>query len=168
MPMKNMPSVLQWFFAGDKTFLQTNGNCPPLVLKSRHSSNWFPNPTEQNEFLIVSFPCPPAQSLYRKGLCPFSTFFWHCNASDHFAPLHPGGGGLRIWVGILVVLLRGVSFGFWSHLGCSGHMYIFSSLLGVKKSLGHAQIGLLYGFNSKCPTSIPTPFICGVLPTGSA
>ena len=24
MPMKNMPSVLQWFFAGDKTFLHTD------------------------------------------------------------------------------------------------------------------------------------------------
>ena len=39
------------------------------------------------------------------------------------------------------------------------------SLLGVKKSLGHAQIGLLQGFNSKFPTTIPTPFICGVPPT---
>ena len=29
-------------------------------------------------------------------------------------------------------------------------------LLEVKKSLGHAQIGLLWGFNSKFPTSIPT------------
>ena len=38
------------------------------------------------------------------------------------------------------------------------------SLLGVKKSLGHAQIGLLQGFNSKFPTSIPTPFICEVPP----
>ena len=38
------------------------------------------------------------------------------------------------------------------------------SLLGVKKSLGHAQIGLLYGFNSKFLTRIPTPFICGVNP----
>ena len=38
------------------------------------------------------------------------------------------------------------------------------SLLGIKKSLGHAQIGLLQGFNSKFPTSIPTPFICGVPP----
>ena len=36
------------------------------------------------------------------------------------------------------------------------------SLLGVKKSLDHAQIGLLWGFNSKFPTSIPTPFICRV------
>ena len=40
-------------------------------------------------------------------------------------------------------------------------MYIFWSLLGVEKSLGHAQIGLLYAFNSKFPKSIPTPFICG-------
>ena len=38
------------------------------------------------------------------------------------------------------------------------------SLLGVKKSLGHAQIGLLQGFNSKFQTSIPTPFICEVPP----
>ena len=32
------------------------------------------------------------------------------------------------------------------------------SFRGVKKSLGQAQIGLLWGFNSKFPTSIPTPF----------
>ena len=38
------------------------------------------------------------------------------------------------------------------------------SIRSQKKSLGHAQIGLLYGFNSKFPTSIPTPFICGVPP----
>ena len=36
-------------------------------------------------------------------------------------------------------------------------MYIFSSLLGVKKSLGHAQIDLLQGFYSKFPTSIGVP-----------
>ena len=40
-------------------------------------------------------------------------------------------------------------------------MYIFWSLLGVEKSLGHAQIGLLYAFNSKFPKSIPPPFIGG-------
>ena len=38
------------------------------------------------------------------------------------------------------------------------------SLLGVKKSLGYARIGLFLGFNSKFPPSIPTPFICGVPP----
>ena len=82
-----------------------------------------------------------------------------------------GGGGTPHMkgVGMLVVSLRGVNFGFWSHLGCSGQnaiifsreglvqgctrknikIYIFIvcvltwSLLGVKKSLGHAQIGLL-------------------------
>ena len=37
-------------------------------------------------------------------------------------------------------------------------------LLGVKKSLGHAQIGLLQGFNSKFLTSIFITFICGVAP----
>ena len=34
----------------------------------------------------------------------------------------------------------------------------------VKKGLDHAQIGLLKEFNSKFPTSIPTPFICRVPP----
>ena len=38
------------------------------------------------------------------------------------------------------------------------------SLLGVKKSLGYAQIGLFQGFYSNFPTSIPTPFICRVPP----
>ena len=38
------------------------------------------------------------------------------------------------------------------------------SLLGVKKSLGHAWIGLFLGFHSKFPTSIPIPFLCGVPP----
>ena len=78
--------------------------------------------------------------------------------------LHPGGGGG--WM--LVISPRGVNFGFWSHLGCSGQNAItFSrkglfqgctrsnidklfvcvlkwSFLGVKKWLGHAQFGLLY------------------------
>ena len=88
-------------------------------------------------------------------------------------------------VGMLVVSLRGINFGFWSHLGCSGQNAIIfsreglvqgctrktyivcvlsSSFLGVKKSLGPFQIGLLQGFNLKFPTSIPTPFICGVPP----
>ena len=39
-----------------------------------------------------------------------------------------GGGGLRIkGAGMLVVSLRVVNFGFWSHLGCSGlNAIIFS------------------------------------------
>ena len=42
--------------------------------------------------------------------------------------------------------------------------FLGGSLLGAKKSLFHDQIGLLWGFISKFPTSIPTPFICGVPP----
>ena len=41
------------------------------------------------------------------------------------------------------------------------------SLLGVKKSLGHAQIGILQWFNSKFTMSNPTPFICRVSPPPS-
>ena len=73
----------------------------------------------------------------------------------------PGGTPHMKGVGMLVVSLRGVNFGFWSHLGCFGqnpsylglhekkykNTYIVCGLtwplLGVKKSLGHAQIGLL-------------------------
>ena len=33
-----------------------------------------------------------------------------------------------------------------------------------QKSLGHAQIGLLQGFNSKLPTRIRTPFVCSAPP----
>ena len=71
---------------------------------------------------------------------------------------------------MLVVSLRGVNFGFWSHVGCSGQNAIIFSreglvkvslglhvkkyknmcivcvltwcLLGVNKSMSHAQIGL--------------------------
>jgi len=36
------------------------------------------------------------------------------------------------WTRMLVVSLRGLNFGFWSRLGCSGQNFIF---LGVKVSL---------------------------------
>ena len=34
-------------------------------------------------------------------------------------------------VGMLVVSLRGVNFGFWSHLGCSGQKAIIFSRKGL-------------------------------------
>ena len=57
------------------------------------------------------------------------------------SPWGRGGGGTRHMkgVGMFVVSLRGVNFGFWYHLIC----IFFWSLVGVKKSLGLAQIGLL-------------------------
>ena len=46
--------------------------------------------------------------------------------------LFPRGGTPHMkGVGMLVVSLRGVNFGFWSHLGCSGqNAIIFSRLAG--------------------------------------
>ena len=44
-----------------------------------------------------------------------------------------GGGGTphMKWVGMLVVSLRGVNFGFWSHLGCSGQNAIIFGRKGL-------------------------------------
>ena len=96
--------------------------------------------------------------------------------------------------GMLVVSLSDANFGFWSHLGCSGqnatifshkgcakkykNIYIFQLILFTpfmqskfkmvsfegQKRLGHAQIGHLYRFTSKFPTSIPAPVSCGSPP----
>ena len=35
------------------------------------------------------------------------------------------------WVGMLIVSLRGVNFGLWSHLGCSGQNAIIFSREGL-------------------------------------
>ena len=46
----------------------------------------------------------------------------------------PGGGGGDSdmkWTGMLVVSLRGVNFGFWSRLGCSGQYFIIFSRQGL-------------------------------------
>ena len=46
----------------------------------------------------------------------------------------PGGGGGDSdmkWTGMLVVSLRGVNFGFWSRLGCSGQNVIIFSRQGL-------------------------------------
>ena len=78
-----------------------------------------------------------------------------------------------------VVSLGDVNFEFCHHLGCSGQNAIIFIRKGLvqcctrwnikiyiclkmvffrgQKSFGHAQVGLLYGFNSKFPTSIPAP-----------
>ena len=47
-------------------------------------------------------------------------------------PRGEGGGTPHMkWVGMLVVLLRGINFGFWSHLGCSGQNTIIFSREGL-------------------------------------
>ena len=50
-----------------------------------------------------------------------------------FVGTTPGGGGtphMKV-VGMLVVSLGGVNFGFWSHLGCSGQNAIIFSREGL-------------------------------------
>ena len=43
-----------------------------------------------------------------------------------------GGGDSHMkWTGMLVVSLRGVNFGFWSRLGCSGQNVIIFSRQGL-------------------------------------
>ena len=42
-----------------------------------------------------------------------------------------GGTPHTKWVGMLVISLRGVNFGFWSHLGCSGQNAIIFSREGL-------------------------------------
>ena len=38
---------------------------------------------------------------------------------------------MKVVVGILIVSLRGVNFGFWFHLGCSGQNAIIFSCEGL-------------------------------------
>ena len=50
-----------------------------------------------------------------------------------FVGTTPEGGGtphMKV-VGMLIVSLRGVNFGFWSHLGCSGQNAIIFSREGL-------------------------------------
>ena len=51
-------------------------------------------------------------------------------------------------VEMLVVSLRGVNFGFWSRLGCSGQNTIIFSRKGLFKGCSRKNIKKLYIFNS--------------------
>ena len=53
--------------------------------------------------------------------------------TEHLTKNSPGGGGTPRMkgVGMLVVSLRGVSFAFWSHLGCSAQNAIIFSREGL-------------------------------------
>ena len=49
----------------------------------------------------------------------------------YFTPPPPGGTPHMKGVGMLVVSLKGVNFGFWSHLGCSLQNAIIFSREGL-------------------------------------
>ena len=62
------------------------------------------------------------------------------NLLSRLVSLSPGGGGgggggggdsHMNWTAMLVVSLRGVNFGFWSRLGCSGQNVIIFSRQGL-------------------------------------
>ena len=50
-------------------------------------------------------------------------------------------------VGMLVVSLRGVNFGFWSHLGCSGLKSIILRYEGLVEGCRNLIIFKMYMFN---------------------
>ena len=56
---------------------------------------------------------------------PFSLSFFYIVIAQGVGALH-----VKV-VGMLVVSLRGVNFGFWSHLGCSGRNAIIFSREGL-------------------------------------
>ena len=56
-----------------------------------------------------------------------------------------GGGTPHMkGVGMLVVSLRGVNFGFWSHLGCSGQNAIIFSREGLVQGCTRKNIKNIY------------------------
>ena len=70
----------------------------------------------------------PEYSLVRKERRSFSL-----RIQSNWRVQDPGGGGCPNikGVGMLVVSLRGINFGIWSHLGCSGQNAIIFSLEGL-------------------------------------
>ena len=55
-----------------------------------------------------------------------------CSLVNSVAGARGGGGDSHMkWTGMLVVSLRGVNFGFWSRLGCSGQNVIIFSRQGL-------------------------------------
>ena len=57
--------------------------------------------------------------------------FVHCSISMTQTRGGGEGGSHMKGVGMLVVSLRGINFGFWSHLGCSGQNAIIFSREGL-------------------------------------
>ena len=55
-------------------------------------------------------------------VCTINTLLLSQKINQFHFNYHPGGGGDSHMkqTGMLVVSLRGVNFGFWSRLGCSG------------------------------------------------
>ena len=71
--------------------------------------------------MVVCGTLPETVTLFQGKICdfPYPISDLIKNVIPYF---RPGGGGDSHMkqTGMLIVSLRGVNFGFWSHLGCSG------------------------------------------------
>ena len=83
----------------------------------------------KHELSTVSMLYSP-QKIVNGNLSTMATFF--CPQDGVVERFGRGGGDSAYeMVGMLVVSLRGVNFGFWSHLGCSGQNAIIFSREGL-------------------------------------
>ena len=78
---------------------------------------------------VTSETCLPLMTRILRSLSEWNTM----TNRDHLSKLFPMRGTPIIMkgVGMLVVSLRGLNFGFWSHLGCSGQNAITFSREGL-------------------------------------
>ena len=69
-------------------------------------------------------PCSSSADLQMAFLANMDIQHTQCDMKSFYCTPFSGGGGggdsHMEGAGMLVVSLRGVNFGFWSHLGCSG------------------------------------------------
>ena len=75
----------------------------------------------------------------------------YTNSTKNRRSLSPpggGGGSLMNGAGMLFLSIRGVNFGFWSHLGCSVQNAIIFSRKGLFKGCTRRNIKKLCIFNS--------------------
>ena len=88
--------------------------------------------TEILQKTVVGCPCNKHLPLCRREPHIFSRLTCLNRDNGHFPVSRARGRTPHMkGVGMLVVVLRGVNFGFWSHLGCSGQNAIIFSREGL-------------------------------------
>ena len=76
---------------------------------------------------------PEIRTISKFPSFPLYNAFWSLlGCGNQYHGIKPGGGTPHMkWMGMLVVSLRDINFGFWSHLGCSGQNTIIFSREGL-------------------------------------
>ena len=89
--------------------------------------------TEILQKTVVGCPCNKHLPLSRPEALFFSITLTCLNRDNGHFPVSRARGGTPHMkgVGMLVVVPRGINFGFWSHLGCSGQKAIIFSREGL-------------------------------------